>query len=155
MVILQVFQSNCKMNIRGDLYLKFSDFQNINNLNLANIVRLTFNIKGSEANNIFISNICLSDDMETNKLDFEINTDIKATYDDFSTYNSTFELRSNWVEGNPNLITEYGQNVLVIPKSTVKTMSTHKFDLSQFNTIKVTYWTIEAYDLGVICISRG
>lgn len=139
----------------GDLYLKFNDFQNINNLNLTNIVRLTFNIKGSEANNIFISNICLSDDMETNKLDFEINTDIKATYDDFSTYNSTFELRSNWVEGNPNLVNEYGQNVLVIPKSTVKTMSTHKFDLSQFNTIKVTYWTIEAYDLGVYMYISG
>ena len=88
------------------------------------------------------------DDIKFSKEGFD-KQDGVLVYDDFTSYQTTQDLQEVWSMADVSLETYLGQPAMKVPAQTAVVVSNQPASLDKYNAIRVTYWTLQSYSMGV------
>lgn len=75
-------------------------------------------------------------------------------YEDFTDYTTTAELQEVWT-GNPELVEYLGVPAMKIAAQTALVMNETAVALDNCNAVRITYWTLQSYNIGVYMYVAG
>lgn len=95
----------------------------------------------------------LIDDITFTKEGFDKEEGV-IVYEDFTDYTTTAELQQVWT-GSPELVDYLGEPAMKIAAQTALVMNETAVSLDNCNAIRITYWTLQSYNIGIYMYVSG